>query len=174
MSNETKVTYLPVSAIKVDPACQARAELNTETVNEYAEVMKERRDDTFPAIIVFHDGTDYWLSDGFHRYEAAKKAGLDSLKSKVRQGLGERRSSILSAQIPIMVYAELTPTSGVRSPSCLKTRNGAPGAIVKLLAAAAWMSGWCESYGRSKHPFLHLRVNRSQLARCSAMARPSR
>jgi hypothetical protein len=45
MSNETKVTYLPVSAIKVDPACQARAGMNSETINEYAEVMKERGDD---------------------------------------------------------------------------------------------------------------------------------
>jgi len=95
MSNETKVTYLPVSAIKVDPACQARVEMNTEIVNEYAEVMKQRGDDAFPAIVVFYDGTDYWLSDGFHRYEAAKKAGLQSLKSRIRPG--GRREAILNS-----------------------------------------------------------------------------
>jgi hypothetical protein len=59
MTNETKVTNLPVSAIKADPACQARAEMNTEAIKEYAEIMKERGDDSFPAIVVFHDGTDY-------------------------------------------------------------------------------------------------------------------
>src|SRR5437868_185898 len=95
MTNETKVTNLPVSAIKVDPACQARAEMNTETVNEYAEIMKERGDESFPAIVVFHDGKDHWLSDGFHRYAAAKKAGLVSLKSRVRQGT--RRDAILNS-----------------------------------------------------------------------------
>jgi hypothetical protein len=95
MSNETKVTYLPVSAIKVDPACQARAGMNSETINEYAEVMKEGGDDAFPAVVVFHDGADYWLSDGFHRYEAAKIAGLQSLKSRIRQG--GRREAILNS-----------------------------------------------------------------------------
>ena len=95
MSTETKVTYLPVSAIKVDPACQARAEINTETVNEYAEVMKERGDESFPAIVVFHDGADYWLSDGFHRHQAAMKVKLDCLKSRIRSG--GRREAILNS-----------------------------------------------------------------------------
>jgi len=139
MSNETKVTYLPVSAVKADPACQARAEMNTETVNEYAEVMKQRDDDAFPAIVVFHDGTDYWLSDGFHRYEAAKKAKLDSVKSRIRPGGFEKRSSIRSGSIPITVCAELTPINVAPSPFFLETRNGAPGATAKLLDAAVSM-----------------------------------
>src|SRR5437016_4010919 len=95
MTDEIKVTKLPVSAIKVDPACQARAEMSTETINEYADDMKEKGDDTFPAIVVFHDGTDYWLSDGFHRYEAAKKAGMSALKSRIRQGT--RRDAVLNS-----------------------------------------------------------------------------
>src|SRR5262249_61805033 len=70
-----------------------RAEMNTETVNEYADIMKERGDATFQAIVVFHDGTDHWLSDGFHRHAAAEKAGLKSLKSRIHQG--GRREAIL-------------------------------------------------------------------------------
>jgi hypothetical protein len=95
MTNETKVTYLPVSAIKVDPACQARASMNDDTVAEYVEIMREKGDDPFPAIVVLHDGTDYWLSDGFHRYAAAKKAELDCLKSRIRKGT--RREAILNS-----------------------------------------------------------------------------
>jgi hypothetical protein len=86
MTNDTTVTNLPLADIKVDPACQTRAAMNNETIDEYVEVMKEKGDGPFPAVVVFHDGTDYWLSDGFHRHAAAKKAGLASLKSKIRQG----------------------------------------------------------------------------------------
>ena len=57
--------------------------------------MKERGDESFPAIVVFHDGADYWLSDGFHRHQAAMKAKLDCLKSRIRPG--GRREAILNS-----------------------------------------------------------------------------
>src|ERR1700730_7471553 len=86
MTNDTNVSELAVADIKVDPECQARAASNDATINEYAKIMKEGNDNAFPPVVVFHDGTDYWLSDGFHRHSAAQKAGLASLKSKIRQG----------------------------------------------------------------------------------------
>ena len=49
----------------------------------------------FPPAVVYYDGADYWLSDGFHRYGAAKKAGLGSLKAEIRQGT--RRDAVLNA-----------------------------------------------------------------------------
>src|SRR6476619_7263015 len=93
MTNETTVTDLPLADIKVDRACQTRAAMNDETTDEYVGVMKEKGSAAFPAVVVFQDGTNYWLSDGFHRHAAAKKAGLDSLKSEIRQG--DRRDAIL-------------------------------------------------------------------------------
>ena len=95
MSNETKVTYLPVSAIKVDPACQAREALNAKTVGEYREIMMREGTNYFPPIVAFHDGPNYWLSDGFHRYAAAQKVGLHVLKAEISKG--SRRDAILHA-----------------------------------------------------------------------------
>ena len=93
MTNETKVTSLPLSEIKVDQACQARAAMNDETIDDYVEVMKEKGDEPFPAVVVFYDGTDFWLSDGFHRRAAAVKAGLTTLKARIHQGT--QRDAIL-------------------------------------------------------------------------------
>jgi len=35
---------------------------------------------------VFHDGAEYFLADGFHRYFAAKKAGSPGIKCDIREG----------------------------------------------------------------------------------------
>ena len=95
MTNNTHFTNLTLSDIKVDPECQARAAMDDTTIDEYAEVMKEKGYDRFPAVVVYHDGTDYWLSDGFHRYAAAEKAGLPSINARIHQG--SRRDAILNS-----------------------------------------------------------------------------
>jgi len=94
MSNETTTTYLELTNIAVDQACQSRAAINAATVAEYAEAMGEG-DDAFPPVRVFHDGTAYWLADGFHRYAAAKKASLFSIRAEIQSG--DRRDAILFA-----------------------------------------------------------------------------
>jgi ParB-like chromosome segregation protein Spo0J len=126
MTNETKVTYLPVSAIKVDTACQARAEMNTDTIDDYAEIMKED-DDVFPPVTVFHDGSDYWLADGFHRYRAAQQAGLRSLTVGIREG--SRRDAILHS-------VGANTTHGLR-----RTRDDKRRAVSILLEDQEW-SEW--------------------------------
>ena len=40
----------------------------------------------FPPVIVFHDGTNYWLADGFHRLEAWKRNGVETVKAEVKEG----------------------------------------------------------------------------------------
>ena len=56
--------------IRIDGGTQARAKMNTATVEEYATALKEGV--IFPPVVVFYDGTDYWLADGFNRYYANK------------------------------------------------------------------------------------------------------
>lgn len=78
---------LNIHLIRTDGGTQSRLQLNQEVVNEYAEHMKEG--DTFPPMVVFHDGSDYWLADGFHRLFAYKANGTSSLDVDVRPGTVE-------------------------------------------------------------------------------------
>lgn len=78
---------LNLDAIRLDGDTQPRISLDSQRVFEYSEQMKEG--DEFPAIVVFFDGSDHWLSDGFHRWHATKMAGLVSIDAEVRQGTRE-------------------------------------------------------------------------------------
>jgi len=40
----------------------------------------------FPPLDVFYDGKDYWLADGFYRYEAAKRNNEKEFECNVHQG----------------------------------------------------------------------------------------
>lgn len=76
---------LNLDQIRLDGGTQPRAEVLIAVVEEYAEQM--RKGAVFPPVIVFHDGTDYWLADGFHRVEAAKRARPDQpIDVEVEQG----------------------------------------------------------------------------------------
>ena len=82
---------LLVSSIRVDFEIHPRACLNMSLVHEYAEAME--CGSVFPSGVVFSDGESYWLADGFHRLEARKIAGFETLSVKVQQG--GRRDAIL-------------------------------------------------------------------------------
>lgn len=75
---------LEVSVVRMDGGTQMRESLDAVTVERYAEHMTEGAE--FPAVVVFYDGSDYWLADGFHRVHAAKAAGRDSIASDIRSG----------------------------------------------------------------------------------------
>ncbi len=73
-----------LSDITVDNDLQPRAFIKSDVVDEYAEAMQQG--DCFPAIILFKDGDINWLADGYHRFYAARKAGLDELSAEFRTG----------------------------------------------------------------------------------------
>lgn len=73
-----------VAAIRIDGETQSRAEIHNDTVAEYADALESGT--TFPPIIVFFDGVDYWLGDGFHRVHAFRQAGRASINADVREG----------------------------------------------------------------------------------------
>jgi N6-adenosine-specific RNA methylase IME4 len=83
--------WLDTSMIRVNGGTQSRAEINPFKVDEYTDWMRQGVD--FPAIMVFFDGQDYWLADGFHRWHAVKQAGIPEIKCEVRQGT--RRDAVL-------------------------------------------------------------------------------
>ncbi|MBX3218900.1 MAG: hypothetical protein KF795_00190 [Labilithrix sp.] len=56
-------------------------------MNEYADALNNRAH--FPPVVVYHDGKDMWLSDGFHRYHAHRAAGRPSIFVDLRRGTVE-------------------------------------------------------------------------------------
>ena len=73
-----------INIIRLDGNTQARVSLDEQVVDSYAELMKEGTE--FPPIVVFHDGSDYWLADGFHRYFALKKNNSSLVSVEVHHG----------------------------------------------------------------------------------------
>lgn len=75
---------LNLGALVLDPKLQSRTETNEQTIEEYADAIKQG--DEFPPLLVYFDGTHYWLVDGYHRYHAHKKAGKAGVNCEVVNG----------------------------------------------------------------------------------------
>lgn len=86
-----RIMKLQISKIRIDGGTQPRKHTNEEIVSEYASAISEG--ENFPPVVVFNDGTEYWLADGFHRYHATKKVGYLEIEADVKQGT--RRDAIL-------------------------------------------------------------------------------
>jgi len=99
---------VPLKRIRTDGGTQARAQLDEATVAEYAETWQalsyqQNGLDKMPPIVVYYDGEDYWLADGFHRVEAYRRflrdgspsASPHALRADIRQGT--RRDAVLYA-----------------------------------------------------------------------------
>lgn len=82
---------LQIVSIKRDFALQPRATLNRDWIEEYALDMANGA--AFPPPVVFLDGNDYWLADGFHRVFAAEALGLVDIACDIRRGT--RRDALL-------------------------------------------------------------------------------
>lgn len=73
-----------IEHIEYDSENQARERLDNDTVAEYADAME--RKEKLPPIVCYHDGSTYWLADGFHRYHAAKRRGEKDTEAQVIKG----------------------------------------------------------------------------------------
>jgi len=111
--------------IRIDGGTQARAGLCSDTVAEYRETLRDS-DATwpFPAVVVFYDGAEYWLGDGFHRLAAAEKHGRFVVEADVRQGT--QRDAVLWA-------AGANAAHGLRRSAEDKRR-----AVMRLLEDEEW------------------------------------
>lgn len=87
---KVKTVKLATKHIRIDGGTQPRAELNESVVAEYSEAMQSGAE--FPPCVVFYDGSNNWLGDGFHRYFGAEKAAKTLL---CEQRPGSRRDAIL-------------------------------------------------------------------------------
>lgn len=76
--------HIPLTAIDFDSATQLRAEINTETVNEYAERMADG--DKFPPVDLFEVGDRYLIGDGWHRLLAYQKNEQVTIEAEIHTG----------------------------------------------------------------------------------------
>lgn len=88
---------LLIRQIRRDGGTQARIGLHEATVIEYTELMRDHLWDfqSRQRPIVLFDGEAFWLADGFHRIEAAQRAGLSDYPVEVLRG--SKRDAILRA-----------------------------------------------------------------------------
>ncbi len=145
------MTTLPLTSIRQDGGTQPRAILNGNWIEEYAHDMLAGA--VFPPVIVFHDGTDYWLADGFHRVGAAEAAGATEIEADVRQG---------TVRDAILFSVSANAAHGQR-----RTNEDKRRAVHRLLDDPEWV-GWSDSeiarrcgvshtlvQGLRPHPIMH-------------------
>lgn len=70
--------------IRVNDGTQVRAAIAESVVAEYAEAMGEGK--AFPEIVLYHDGNQYHLADGFHRVMASLRVGFVDIVAIVHGG----------------------------------------------------------------------------------------
>lgn len=79
-----QIQDVSLESIDIYGGTQARAATNEEAIAAYAEEMAAGT--VFPPIVVFFDGATHWLADGFHRYLAAKRNNLATIRAEVQPG----------------------------------------------------------------------------------------
>lgn len=79
------VQHLELDRINAATDVQPRVGgVKEDVVDQYAEDMKAKA--AFPPIVAYFDGSAYWLSEGFHRFAARRRAGFPTIAVEVRDG----------------------------------------------------------------------------------------
>lgn len=123
---------MKLAGIRIDGGTQSRVEINQMAVADYAEALTEGA--KLPAVIVFFDGVDHWLADGFHRYHAHRKIDAREIDAEVRQGT--QRDAVLFS-------VGANATHGLRRSNADKRK-----AVETLLADAEWATWSDREIGR--------------------------
>ena len=116
------MNMLELDQIRIDGGTQSRVELNQETVADYAQAFTAGA--SFPPVVAFFDGANYWLADGFHRYFGAKDAGESAIDAEIINGT--QRDAVLYS-------LKANATHGLRRTNADKRK-----AVETLLKDAEW------------------------------------
>lgn len=82
-----KSKAIDITEILGDASLQVRASLDEEYIDDLVIVFEENRHSELPPVVLFRDADGLlWLADGYHRKEAATRAGNQSLRAEVREG----------------------------------------------------------------------------------------
>ena len=124
-----------LNTIRIDGGTQSRVGLNMDAVAEYASALDDSTE--LPPIVVFNDGSDNWLADGFHRFHAYVARDRASIPADVQ--VGTQRDAILFA-------CGANATHGLR-----RTNEDKRKAVAVLLGDPEWSKLTDREIGRRCH-----------------------
>jgi DNA (cytosine-5)-methyltransferase 1 len=84
-------TGLSIAEIRRDGATQPREKLDLNHIATLKEAIEDGAE--LDPVIVFYDGSNYWLADGFHRCKASEESEMEDIHCVIHQGT--RRDAIL-------------------------------------------------------------------------------
>jgi hypothetical protein len=122
MKEDLMFKKVPLRAIRLDGSTKPHAEMDGAVIAEYSYAIRQGA--TFPPMVVYFDGADFWLADGFHRFHAYRAAGVDAVSVEIRAG-SKRDAALFSVGA--------SAAHGSRRTSADKGR-----AVETLLADAEW------------------------------------
>lgn len=132
---------LALDLLRIDGGTQLREKIDQATVDDYREGWVNEVE--FPALVVFFDGTDHWLADGFHRYHGASAACVPTVPCDVRNGT--LRDAILYA-------AKANQENGLR-----RTNGDKRKIVLTFLEDKEWgkrSSAWIAEHCGVSHTFV--------------------
>ena len=123
-----QVHEISLKNIEDDSDLQPRLKIDLDVVAEYSTAMLDGEE--FPPVRLWFDGIRYWLSDGYHRFRAARKAGLPSIRAYVFPG---------SKEEALLDSLAANATNGMQRSNADKRR-----VVLKMLNHPEW-SRWTDS-----------------------------
>lgn len=117
------MSQLALEKITIDPEIQLHARyIDNHTVGAYAEAAISGA--RFPPVVVFDDGQNLWLADGFHRVSAYRFLGVVDIEADIRTGTRQ----------DAMVYAAMANVTNGRPMSQAERREAGE----RLLKLTNW------------------------------------
>jgi len=135
------MAQISIALIQFDKETQPRVQLDMLVVEDYAIAMGQG--DIFPPVLLFEEDGKYWIGDGFHRCQAARKLGLAEITADVEPG--GKRAAVLASCAANAVH-------GLR-----RTNKDKQRAVKRMLADPEWAQ-WSDTevakHCGVSHPFV--------------------
>jgi ParB-like chromosome segregation protein Spo0J len=104
----SKQRTLPLEQLHVDPECQVRVRLDAAALDDYAAVYAdEEMARSMPPITAYPVNGHFVIVDGFHRYYAALKSGLETVPVRVlKPNVGEEDAAVEARTLALQANQE--------------------------------------------------------------------